>query len=359
MADKILDEINTLATAVTSRFDDIEGKMKALEKAGNRPIIDGAENPELKSAFNAFLRGNQAEFKAMSATGTDEGGVTIPKQMAASIRARVQEISPFRSVAEVVTVSTPDYRIPFATTGADAVWVGEKDARPETSAPKIIELTPSFGEQYASPFVTPTLLEDSAYDIEGFLVNQVAIKFAQMEGAAFLNGTGINQPKGILTVATAATADNTRAFGTLQHVTSGAASNLTSVDPLRKLVYSLKAEFRANAKWIANRDTIGTLMSFKDSTGRYLWQDGLEAGQPGRFMGYEVVEMEDMPNIAAGATPIMFGDFRRGYTIADRVGISMQYNPYAFAPYVAYQTRARVGGTPTDTDAVKVLKIAA
>jgi HK97 family phage major capsid protein len=352
--------------AATERLNnaiaDLEGKMRDMEKAANRPSVEGhsAEDAEAKSAFTAYMRkGDKIEAKAMSTLVPTEGGYTVPKQLAQAILLAKQDVPALRSIANVISVSTPDFRIPFSPTGAAAAWTGEKDVRNETAAPTIVEIVPKFGELTAKPFVTQTLLEDSAYDIESFIISSVATEFARSEGAAFVNGDGVNKPSGLLNVTSALTGDATRAFGTVQHVTSGAAADITSPEKLVALTMSLKAGYRANGKWLTNRDALLRARVLKDSTGQFIWRAGLEAGQASTLLGYEVVEDENMPAVAAGSLSMAFGDFKAAYTIADRVGVSMIRDIYSHDPYVAFKTRMRVGGVVVDTNAYKLLKTGA
>jgi HK97 family phage major capsid protein len=351
-------EYKTQIDAIASKNADLESKVATLETAAGRPTSLGlADDAELKG-FSDYLRKGDKSFegKAMSATVLTEGGYTVPKQIDSQIRQLLVNFSPMRSVANAISVATPDFRIPVATANAVSAWVGEKAARPETASPTITEVTLSFGELYASPFVTPVLLEDSQFDIAGFVAGQVATEFARAEGAAFVIGDGVNKPKGLLTATTALTADATRAFGTVQHLVS---SNVAAIiaDDLIALVGTLKAGYRANAKFIMTKATKTALRSIKDTTGQYIFQPSLQAGMPDVLLGYPVVEMEDVAEIATGALPVAFGDFNAAYTIADRVGMSMLYNPYSNAPYIAYQSRKRVGGGIVNTEAYKVLKI--
>lgn len=348
------------ADALNNALAELRAEIKALETAAGRPaIVSNITTDNETKAFNMYLRGGDSvEIKQMSALVPAEGGYTVPKLIDSQIQKAVVDISPMRSIARVVSVTTTDFHIPFSTGGTASSWVGEKDARPETATSSIVEIVPSFGELYANPFVTQTILEDSQFDIASFVTTEVATEFARAEGAAFVNGDGVKKPKGLLSVTTALTPDATRAFGTVQAVKTGDAAKITA-DSIIALVHSLKAAYRPNAKFVMNKDTLGQVRQLKDSNGRYLWQDSLQAGVPGMLCGYEVVEMEDMPNVAANSTPIAFGDFQRAYTIADRVGMSMLYNPYIAAPYVTYQTRKRLGGCVVDTAAYKLLKIAA
>lgn len=351
-------EYKTKLDAVEAKNVDLEAKMTAIETAAGRPGASASnEDAEIK-AFGDYLRKGDKSFegKAMSASVLTEGGYTVPKVIDNRIRSLLVNISPMRSVATVMSVATPDFRIPVATSNAVSAWVGEKAARPETASPTITEVTLSFGELYASPFVTPVLLEDSQFDIAGFVAGQVATEFARAEGAAFVSGDGVNKPKGILSVTTALTADATRAFGTVQHLVSTNVGAIVA-DDLIALVGSLKAGYRANGKFLMTKATKTLLRGLKDTTGQFLWQPSLQAGSPDMLLGYEIVEMEDMPEVATGNLAIAFGDFTSSYSIADRIGMSMLYNPYSNAPYIAYQSRKRVGGGVTNTESYKVLKI--
>jgi HK97 family phage major capsid protein len=100
------------------------------------------------------------------------------------------------------------------------------------------------------------------------------------------------------------------------------------------------------------------LRKLKDSTGNYLWQPPATADARASLMGFPLVEAEDVPNIAANATPIAFGDFNRGYLVVDRTGVRVLRDPYSAKPYVLFYTTKRVGGGVQDFDAIKLLKFA-
>ena len=86
--------------------------------------------------------------------------------------------------------------------------------------------------------------------------------------------------------------------------------------------------------------------------------DGLAAGEPARLMGYPVLICEDMPDIAAGAHAIAFGDFRAGYTIAERPDLRILRDPFSAKPHVLFYASKRVGGDVTDYAAIKLLRFA-
>jgi len=108
-----------------------------------------------------------------------------------------------------------------------------------------------------------------------------------------------------------------------------------------------------------NKASVSAVRKFKDSEGNYIWQPGLAAGQPATLMGYPVTEAEDMPDIAANAFAIAFGDFERGYLIVDRQGVQILRDPYSAKPYVLFYTTRRVSGGVQDFNAIKLLRFAA
>lgn len=156
------------------------------------------------------------------------------------------------------------------------------------------------------------------------------------------------------------TADSSRAFGTLQYIASGQAAALpTSADVFLDMVYGLRARYRSNARWLTSKTVLAALRKYKDTTNQYLWQPALTAGQPATFMGFPIVEAEDMPAVAANAFPLAFGDFREGYLIADRVGMRITRDEITTPGFVKFYVRKRVGGKLRNTQAIKLLKVSA
>jgi HK97 family phage major capsid protein len=156
------------------------------------------------------------------------------------------------------------------------------------------------------------------------------------------------------------TVDASRAFGTLQYIASGQAAALpTSADIFYDMVYALRARYRANARWVTSKLVLAALRKYKDTTSNYLWQPGLAAGQPSTFLGFPVVEAEDMPAVAANAFSAAFGDFKEGYLIADRVGMRITRDEITAPGFVKFYVRKRTGGKIRNSQAIKLLKIAA
>lgn len=310
---------------------------------------------EYKSAFGAYVR--KGEEKALSAGSNPDGGYLVPGDTDVDITRRLSLISPIRSIASVRQVSSSVYKKPVSVSGPAVGWVGETDARPETAASTLAQIEFPTTELYAMPAATASFLDDAAVDVEQWIADEVENAFAEQETAAFINGNGVNKPTGFL--AAPQLAETSWAWGSLGYLATGEAGALPAANPsdvFIDLVYALKAGYRQNANWVMNRQTQAQLRKLKDADGNYLWQPSHQPGARASFMGFPLVEAEDMPDIAADATAIAFGDFRRGYLIVDRLGVNVIRDPYSAKPYVLFYTTKRVGGGVLDFDAIKLLK---
>ena len=245
-------------------------------------------------------------------------------------------------------------------TDAGAGWASETAGAAETGSPQVDRISIPLHELSALPKVSQRLLDDSAFDIESWLAGKIADKFARAESAAFINGDGIDKPKGFLTYTSVE--DGTEVWGELGHIESGAVGDFdvtAPADAIVDLVYALPARYRANAAFVMNSKTAGAVRKLKDGDGRFLWSDGYAAGEPSLLMGYKVVICEDMPDIAANAHAIAFGDFAAGYTVAERPDLRVLRDPFSAKPNVLFYATKRVGGDVTDFNAIKLLKFAA
>jgi len=346
--------------------DEVKARLDKVSRAAARPVLDGARGPlaaEVKSFVDGYLRhGRDHELKSLSSATLADGGYTVPREIDAAIARALTNVSPIRSIAQVVQTGSAGYRKLISTGATASGWVSETAARPETATPKFTEIAPPSGELYANPAASQAMLDDAAFDLEAWLANEIATEFAKAEGTAFISGSGVNQPKGFLAAPVSAGDDAVRAFGTLQFVTSGAAADFASTSPEAKLidlVHKLKAGHRQGASWVMNSSTLARVRKFKTADGAFLWQPGLVEGQPDRLLGYPVVEAEGMPDVAADAFPIAFGNFRNGYLIAERTATMILRDPFTNKPFVHFYATKRVGGQVLDSEAIKLLKIAA
>jgi len=359
------DATEAAVEALRGDVDDVKTRLDRISRAASRPLIEGsgaAPSLEVKSFVQGYLRsGRETELKSLSGAALADGGYAVPREIDALISARLRNISPIRAIAQVVQTGSAGYRKLVTTSGTASGWVSETALRPETATPAFAEIAPPSGELYANPAASQAMLDDAAFDIQTWLADEIAMEFARAEGAAFVSGSGTNQPRGFLNAATSTAGDATRTFGTLQHLVSGNATGFDTSPELKliDLVHSLKAGHRQGASWVMNSKTLAQVRKLKAADGSFLWQPGLMEGQPNRLLGYPVVEAEDMPDVGAGVCPIAFGNFRAGYLIAERSATSILRDPFTNKPFVHFYATKRIGGQVLDSDAIKLLRIQA
>jgi HK97 family phage major capsid protein len=337
-----------------------------------RPALDRGDRAtslvqrEHKMAFESYMRAGESaglralELKAMSVSSNPDGGYVVPFEIEKEIGERLTAVSPIRSIAGRRTISANVYKKPFMTSGPVVGWVGETDARSQTTSPVLDQLSFPAMELYAMPAATQTLLEDAAVNLDEWLAAEVEQAFAVQEGAAFVTGDGVNKPKGFLSYPTIA--NGSWAWGDIGYLATGSAGAFPASDPsdvLIDLIYALKAGYRQNAVFVMNRKTQAAVRKFKDAQGDYLWLPPAQAGGRASLMTFPVVEAEDMPDVAANSLSVAFGDFGRGYLVVDRAGVTVLRDPFSAKPYVLFYTTKRVGGGVQDFDAIKLLKFAA
>jgi HK97 family phage major capsid protein len=345
-----------MSDTLTASFAGYEG----AGVAGARPLLAGATRAT--GGFDSFVRsGSVVEMKALTGTSDGAGGYAVPREIDAEIDATLASISPIRAIANVVKVGSAGYRKLVAAGGTPSGWSGETGGRAETGTPTFNEIAPPMGELFANPAASQAMLDDASFDVEQWLAGEIAAEFARAEGAAFVNGSGVDRPRGFLQAPTATAGDAARAFGTLQHVVTGAAGAFAAnpEEKLIDLVQALRAPYRQGASFVMNSATLARIRKFKTSDGQFLWQPGLTAGAPTTLLGYPVVEAEDMPDIAANSLSVAFGNFKAGYLIAERSETQILRDPYSNKPFVHFYATKRVGGCVSNSEAIKLLKFAA
>src|SRR6056297_4260389 len=308
----------------------------------------------LRCGDDDALRGLELDGKAMNTAVNAEGGYLVDPQTAESIQSVLRTASSLRAIANVVTVEATSFDILIDATDVGAGWADEVTPTSETDAPQIERISIPLHELSALPKASQRLLDDSAFDIEGWLAGRIADKFARSEAAAFINGDGADKPTGLLTHPTV---DNDSwSWGNLGYVASGADGAFDGAEAVIDLVYALGAQYRANATFVMNSKTAGAVRKLKDADGRFLWSDGLAAGEPARLLGYPVLIAEDMPDVASDAAASAFGAFSAGYTIAERPDLRVLRDPFSAKPHVLFYATKRVGGAVSDFAAIKLLK---
>lgn len=362
-----VNEFKQFATGIDAKFEEQEQRMTKMDRKSllaARPALGmGAEvEAPHQKAFAAYLRSGDddglrslpMEGKAMSASVAADGGYLVDPQTASDIKSAMNATASIRAIATVVSVESTSYDVLIDHTELGAGWANETATTAETDTPQIDRITIPLHELSALPKVSQRLLDDSAFDIEGWLASRISDKFARSEAGAFVNGDGVDKPTGFLTYPTV---DNdVWTWGNLGYVVTGSNTGIVDGDPIIELVYSLGAEYRANASFVMNSKTAGLVRKLKDADGRFLWSDGLAQGEPARLMGYSVLIAEDMPDVGTDAMAIAFGDFANGYTIAERPDLRVLRDPFSAKPHVLFYATKRVGGAVSDFNAIKLLK---
>lgn len=386
---------------ITTRLDELQAQKDEIEKKLNRPHIETSDdkqeakslrafNIEIKAAaiiqgraqpadvsldeyrnykrcFNEMMRKgdkhlNEIERKAMQVGIDSDGGYLVPADVTGRIATRLFDLSPIRQIANVQTIGSDRLEGIEDINEADAGWVSELGTRLDTNTPQVGKYEIVANEMYAQPKATQKLLDDASVDVEAWLSGKVADKFARTEGAAFVNGNGVGKPRGFTSYPTASTADATRAWGTFEHVKTGAngAFASTQADPLFDLIAAFKPGYLNGAQWVTRRTVIAAIRKFKTSTtSEYIWQPGLQQGQPAQLLGFPITIAEDMPAMATGSNSMALGNFQLGYQIVDRLGVRVLRDPYTDKPYIKFYTTKRTGGGAVQFEAIKFINFAA
>lgn len=345
------------------RYNLIEQELIVLKRPGGGSTGAQADTKG-KAAFGAYIKSGddsglaELQGKSMSVGSDPDGGFAVPEYLDREIENLELEASAILRLARTVTTTGPSYKKITNLRGTTSGWVGETDERPETGTPKLASIEIHVGELYANPKLTQGMIDDAMFDAGGFITTEVGEEFSDQLAAALFTGDGVNKPKGILSKPITDEADRVREFGTLQFVES-ATKDAISFDDLKNLKASLRAKYRTGAAWIMNDTTALVLSKVKDVDGRYIWRDAVTEGEPDTLLGYRVEIDENAPDIGAGAYPVLFGNFLRGYYIVRRTARRLLRDPYTSKPYVNFYTTERVGGDVVNSQCIKLLKIKA
>lgn len=358
---------------INDQLSELTKKMQEIRAAANRPALGGTgggETDEMKlkhkAAFEAYFRRGESEAelkaleeKAFNSQSNPNGGYLVPTEMSQTIDRVLGTVSVMRRLASVVSIGTSTYTKLVNLGGTGSGWVGETQDRPATAMPKLSQLTFSSKELYASPVATQEMLDDAMLNLEQWLANEVNIEFAEQEGAAFIVGNGINEPRGLLQYPRVA--NGSYAWGSLGYVVTGAsgafkAAGSDPADCLIDLVHALKSGYRMGATFLMNDMTCAAVRKIKDSEDNYLWRPGITSDKPDTLLGYPVEYDDHMQDLASDSYSIAFGNFKRAYLIVDRMGVRLLRDPFSNKPYVSFYTTKRVGGGIQNFEAVKLLK---
>ena len=326
-----------------------ETRKKAVNQWG-RAVISALVKGEvnLNADERKALETVAGEYKSMSVTNDTTGGYLAPSELVLEIIKAETELSPVRQLANVKQTTNKSRMQPKRTGQFAARRVTEQGARTETTGLTYGMEEIHAPEMYALIDISHQNLEDSAFDLEAEIRDEAVEQFAVKEGSEFVSGTGVGEMEGILT------------NGSVAETVSGAAATVTA-DGLITLKHDIKSAYARNASFVLNRTTLGAIRKLKDGNGQYLWMPGLASGKPNSIDGDPYIETPDMPNQGAGLYPVAYGDFKRAYTLVDRIVMQMLRDPFtqATSGNIRFLFYRRVGGKVVLAEAIRKLKCAA
>jgi HK97 family phage major capsid protein len=357
------EKLNRITDDITTKLEEVQKENAKVQARLDRPGSE-TKNEEMltehKDAFDKFMRSKsngeiEILAKAMSTDVNPDGGYLVRPELANFVIDRVFETSPLRQVARVETIGSKSLEVLIDDNEAAARWVGEGASDGETDTPQLGLKEIVAHKQEADPKITIEQMQDAYLDVESWLQGKVADKFARSENTSFVNGTGVNQPRGFLTYAAG---DSSYTRGQIEQVNLGDASDVTA-DGLIELQNALKEPYQGRAVFGMERASFGNVLKLKGSDNYFFSQTLLADGQlQPRLLGKPVIFMDDMPSIGSNALALVYGDFSVGYTIVDRVGLQVLKDPYTNKGFMTYYTTKRVGGDVTNFDSLKIGKIA-
>lgn len=314
----------------------------------------------LRKGDNVSLDSMKKAYKdAFSVNVDEDGGFLVTPNQSSEIIKKIYETSPMREICSVQTISSDSLEILEDLEELEGGWVGETEDRGDTENAKLKQVKIFAHEIYAKPKATQKFLDDAAINVEAWLNEKLAAKFGRIENTAFVSGDGSKKPKGILAYASG------DGFDMIQRVES-ATQNVIAGDDLIELLYSLKSDYLQGSLFALNRNTEKVLRKLKGSDGHYIWQPGLNGPSSNTILGYGIKHFADLfaydSATAAnngGKEQIIFGNFKAGYQIVDRIGIRVLRDPYSSKPFVEFYSTKRVGGGVKNFEALKVLKVKA
>lgn len=351
--DKIDADITSLE-ALIKRVERVETEERAFVPESQREIAAPVAQPDraaqYRDMFWKYVRGQagQHELRALS-VGTDtSGGYTVPDEFQARLITAVDELNVMRGLATVIPSTSGTMTIPSLTTHTSAAWTAESAAYTETT-PVFGELTFSAYKLAAVSKVSEELLNDSAFPLENWLANDFARALAEAEETAFVVGSGSGQPTGVVGGSTLGK--------------TATATNAITADELMDTFHALGRGYRRRAAWLMHDSTVKAIRKLVTGVSgdkTYLWQPGLQAGEPDMLLGRPVYTSPDMAEIATGNKVALFGDFSY-YWIVQRQDIPFQRlnELYAVtAGQVGFRVARRLDAKLTLATAVYHLKLA-
>lgn len=320
-----------------------------------------------QQAFNERedLRRKSLEMKDVLIGTALLGGNALPKIISSQVDKLILRLSGVVDAIGPQTVGSSDYQQLLSIHGGTSGWAGETTSRTATGTPNLRNCKPTWGELYAYPQASNHALQDIFFDVQTWLVNDIADGMAKNLSTAIWSGNGTNQPTGMTNTSPVATADYAspmRAAAAYQFTSMAGLAptspNVIHFDSIINLTYTLAPGYRANARYAMNTLTQGVVRRLKaTTTGQYLWEPSTQVGQPDRLLGYPVFTWEDMGNAnTVDAYCMAFGDFSKGYALVNRSELETTVENVTTPGYTKFYVRRRWGGIPYNNDAIKFLR---
>jgi HK97 family phage major capsid protein len=323
-----------------------------------KALREGFADPSLNSEMIAVAK----EHKDVTIGSNAGGGFALPKQIGSQVDALLLKLSDILNHVKMIQVGTSDYQELVSIHGGTSGWVAETGTRSATGTPNLRSQKPTWGELYAYPQISEWSAQDIFFNVESWLVNDIAEGMANTLSTAIFSGNGTNKPTGMTNGAPVTTNDHAsplRSAVVYEYIPVSSSPQALGSDDLIDLVYTLNRRYRTNARFAMNTTTQGAVRKLKDTTNQYLWQPSIQLGQPDMLLGYPVFTWEDLADpTTADGYPVAFGDFNRGYLLTFRTDLAIQAESVTNPGYVRFYVRRRYGGYPLNNDAVKFIKLA-
>jgi len=328
-------------------------------------VRSGFSDQEAKNARNELAR-KGLELKADTVTSGTAllGGNAVPKVIADQVDNLILKTSGVVEAIGPKSVGTSDYNKVISISGQSGAWAAELGSRSQGNAPNTRNIKPTQGELYAYLFASKESLQDLMFDVVNWLVNDVAESHAVKLATSIYSGNGSGQCTGMTNTAPVATADYAspmRAAAAYQFVShSGidtSSPNRVTLDILQAAIAALAPGYRSGAKFAMNTFTQGYVRRLKDTTGQYLWQPAVQAGQPDMLFGYPVFVWEDLANgNTVDGLCAAFGNWPRAYELVNRGPLEIVTDNITTVGTTKFWVSRRWGGIPSNNDAIKFVK---
>ena len=353
---------NAFTENTGAKVDSLEERLGRIEALGDRPGGSLANGGPERKELAYFIRTGKMlpESKSMTIGSDADGGAMVPELIANEILNRALSRGGISRIVRRTDSPTSDYVRLLNKRGQNATWINEGGTRSLTNNFELREIRPTHGEIYAAVSVSNWLLNDAKFDVASMITDNATEQFSRSLETAVLEGSGTNQPTGILAntpTAEGDTASPERDADVIERV--AATADLS--DSLISAFFTLAPEYRANASWVMSSATLATVRKLRDSNGSgYLWQaslgDRVDATD-GTLLGKQVITCEDMGTI--GGSPlvdgVLVGDFIQGYELVQIGPMQIIRDPFSTRGFTIFYLSARFGGRLTDNNSLKVL----